>query len=53
MHERLHALQAEVEAFESELAANPVAAKFLEERLDAYWEHPLEAWVNRLPFPLA
>ncbi len=53
LHERLHALQAEVEAFESELAANPVAAKFLEERLDAYWEHPLEAWVNRLPFPLA
>lgn len=53
LDERLRALREEVAAIEEELAGRPHAAEQLSDRLESYWEDPLEAWVQRLPYPLA
>jgi hypothetical protein len=50
---RLRALKDEVTAIELELGGRPHSADQLGDRLDSFWEDPLEAWVNRLPYPLA
>jgi hypothetical protein len=53
LDERLRALRDEVAAIEQELAGRPQGAEQLSDRLESYWEDPLEAWVRRLPYPLA
>ena len=53
LDDRLRALREEVAAIEEELAGRPQSADRLSDRLESYWEDPLEAWVDRLPYPLA
>jgi hypothetical protein len=46
-------LSAELQSIDRELAARPVAARDLNDRLDGLWSDPTSIWASRLPFPLA